>query len=156
MADPTPPDATDPHATDPHATDPHATDPHATDPDATDPDATDPDATAAVDPADEAVIEPEPVVDFSRTARRLRLVLTTIASAAVVAWLVIGFAGDGVEPRLLAELLGLGLLLAFAVEVVVVGGAAVRGMLRAGERGDRLASADVALLPPQLTRRRRR
>jgi hypothetical protein len=116
----------------------------------------------ATEPVQDLVPEPgrdpvlEPVVDFSRTAHRLRLVLTTIGTAAVVLWLVLGFVGDGLEPRLLAELLGLGLLLAFAVEVVVVGGAALRGMLRAGARGDRLASADVTLLPPQLTRRRRR
>ena len=50
---------------------------------------------------------------------------------------------------------GLALALLFVAEVVIVGGSALRGMLAAGERGDRLASSDVSLLPPQLTRRRR-
>jgi hypothetical protein len=40
------------------------------------------------------------------------------------------------------------------VEFVVVGGSALRGMLRAGERGERLASGDVMLLPPQVRRKR--
>jgi hypothetical protein len=55
----------------------------------------------------------------------------------------------------LGELVGFGLLAAFVIELVVVGGAALRGMLRAGERGERLSSDDVGLIPPQLRRRRR-
>lgn len=97
-----------------------------------------------------------PVVDFPRTVRRLRTSLTVIGSLVLVAWLVGGAVGEGWSLRLLAELVGLGLFLAFAAEVLIVGGSAVRGLLDAGERGDRLASADVSLLPPQLGRRRRR
>lgn len=97
-----------------------------------------------------------PVVDFRATARRLRWILAVIGSAIVVLWVARSILDGVFEPRLLAELLGLGVLLVFAVEVVVVGGVALRGMLTAGERGDRLASDDVALLPPQLRRGRRR
>lgn len=107
------------------------------------------------DHADEPIVPPPPVVDFPRTVRRLRISLTTIGALVVLGWLVGGAVGDGWSLRLLAELVGLGLLASFAVEVVVVGGSAARGMLHAGERGDRLASPDVSILPPQLTRRRR-
>lgn len=100
--------------------------------------------------------EPAPLIDWSRTARRVRLLLVTILSAAVVLWFVLGLLGDGRSLPLLAELLGLGLLMSFVVEAVVVGGVAVRGMFAAGARGDRLASADVFLLPPQLLRGRGR
>lgn len=96
-----------------------------------------------------------PIVDWSRTARRLRRQLSAIGVLVVATWLVVGFAGDGPTGRLLAELVGLGVLLSFVVEVVVVGGSAIRGLLAAGERGDRLASSDVTLLPPQLRRLRR-
>ncbi|MEX2503261.1 MAG: hypothetical protein WD378_00325 [Egicoccus sp.] len=96
-----------------------------------------------------------PIVDWRRTARRLRRQLLVIAGLVVAAWLVIGLAGTGLTLRLFAEVAGFGLFLAFLAEVVVVGGSAVRGLLRAGERGDRLASADVTLLPPQLRGRRR-
>jgi hypothetical protein len=95
-------------------------------------------------------------VDFPRTLRRLRWSLSTIAGLVVLAWAVLGAVGDGWSLRLLAELLGLGVLASFGVEVVVVGGSAARGLLDAGARGDRLARRDVSLLPPQLARRRRR
>jgi hypothetical protein len=110
-----------------------------------------PDADASTTPT-----SPTPVVDFPRTWRRLRVSLLSVGGLVVLGWLVLGALGDGWSLRLLAELFGLGLFLSFAVEVVVVGGSAARGMLRAGERGDRLAGGDVSLLPPQLTRRRQR
>ncbi|HSK24618.1 MAG TPA: hypothetical protein VK906_15640 [Egicoccus sp.] len=93
-----------------------------------------------------------PIVDWRRTARRLRRQLLVIAGLVVAAWLVIGLAGAGLSVRLLAEVTGFGFFLAFVAEVVVVGGSAVRGMLIAGERGERRARADVTLLPPQLRR----
>jgi len=105
--------------------------------------------------ADRARDARPPVVDWHRTARRLRTVLAAIGVAVAVLWVAIGVARDGPSARLLAELAGLGLMGAFVVEVVVVGGAAVRGMLAAGERGDRLARGDVSLLPPQVGRRLR-
>lgn len=117
-------------------------------------------ADGVVEPGDGSVppehLQPPSIVDWGRTARRIRLVLTSLGVLVLVAWLAIGVFGTvGFAPRLLGELLGLALLVAFLAEVVVVGGAAIRGMLRAGERGDRLAGSDVSLLPPQLTRRRR-
>jgi hypothetical protein len=99
--------------------------------------------------------EPPPVVDFRRTARRLRTGLLVVGGIVLAAWGAFALDG-GASLRELAELAGLGLLGTFVVEVVVVGGAAFRGLLAAGERGDRLATGDVSLLPPQLTRRRRR
>jgi uncharacterized membrane protein YraQ (UPF0718 family) len=95
------------------------------------------------------------VVEWSRTVRRLRRSLSTIAVLVVAGWLVLGALAGALDVRLLAELAGLGLLASFLVEVVVVGGGAVRGMLQAGERGERLSGGDVSLLPPQVTRRRR-
>lgn len=112
--------------------------------------------TASADPAWPTPAVPAPIIDWSRTARRLRAILLVIGITAVVAWLVIGSLGDGPTLPLLAELLGIGLLVSFAVEVIVVGGVAIRGMLAAGARGDRLASPDVFLLPPQLLRGHRR
>lgn len=102
--------------------------------------------------------EPErpPIVDWARTGRRLRAAMVVLGTLVVITWLVLGALGDGLRLGLLGELLGLALLVAFVIELVVVGGAAIRGMLAAGERGDRLASDDVTLLPPQLLRRRRR
>jgi hypothetical protein len=93
------------------------------------------------------------IVDWHRTGRRLRRQLVVIVALVLVAWLLLAFRGDGATLRSLAELTGFGVLLAIAAEIVVVGGAALRGMLAAGERGDRLASTDVSLLPPQILRR---
>lgn len=113
------------------------------------------DASAGLDAPDAGLVAPS-IVDWRRTARRIRLVLTSLGVVVLGVWLAVGVFGEqGLRPRLLAELVGLALLLAFLAEVVVVGGAALRGMLRAGERGERLAGSDVSLLPPQLTRRRR-
>ncbi len=95
------------------------------------------------------------VVDFAATARRLRRVLVVLAVVTVAGWpLAAAARGTGLELRLLGELVGWALLIAFVAELVVVGGSALRGMLRAGQRGDRLARNDVSLIPPQLQRRR--
>lgn len=96
------------------------------------------------------------VVDWRRIARRLRRNAVVIAAAVVVGWLVGGAVGDGATLALLGEVAGYGIGAMFVVEVVVVGGGAVRAMLRAGERGDRLAGGDVSVLPPQVRRRRMR
>lgn len=95
------------------------------------------------------------LVDHAAVARRLRRWLVLLVVAVPTVWLVAGLATDGLRPARLAELAGVGILLTIVVEAVVVGGAAVRGALRAGARGERLSSADVTLLPPQLRRRGR-
>lgn len=95
-----------------------------------------------------------PIVDFSRAARRVRISALVMVTLALAGWLVTGLAGDGLDPRQLGAWGGLALLGMFIVEVIVVGGSAARGMLNAGDRGERLAGGDVGLLPPQLTRRR--
>ncbi|MEX0868994.1 MAG: hypothetical protein WD011_04915 [Nitriliruptoraceae bacterium] len=103
--------------------------------------------------------EPVPaaaVVDFARVGRRLRRSLTFVVVGALVSWPVFGVArGVGLSLRLLGELAGWAALAAFVIELVIVGGAAMRGLIRAGARGDRLARGDVTLVPPQLLRRRR-
>lgn len=98
--------------------------------------------------------EQEPIVDFTRAARRLRVSAVVLGAGAVVGWITTGLVTDGLVLGDLGTWVGLALLGMFLVELVVVGGSALRGMLRAGDRGDRLAGGDVGLLPPQLTRRR--
>jgi uncharacterized membrane protein len=90
------------------------------------------------------------LVDYARTARRLRRSLVLLSVTTFVLWLVGGAVRGGLTLRALVELSGVALLLALLVEFVVVGGAALGGALRAGGRGERLASADVRLVPPQL------
>lgn len=96
------------------------------------------------------------LVDHARIGRRIRRWLAFLTVATLAAWLVGGVIGDGPTLQGLAGLVGVALLLAVMVEIVVVGGAAVGAALRAGARGERLAAPDVALLPPQLRRRRGR
>jgi len=96
------------------------------------------------------------ILDHARIARRLRRWLALLLLATIGAWFVGGLVGGELTLRGLTGLLGVALLLALLVEAVVVGGAAVRGALRAGERGHRLASDDVMLLPPQVASRLRR
>jgi len=96
------------------------------------------------------------IIDHARIARRLRRWLVLLLVATLAAWLLGGIAGGGLTLRGLTGLLGVAVLLALLIEIVVVGGAAVGGALRAGERGHRLAADDVALLPPQLAARFRR
>ena len=95
------------------------------------------------------------IVRWSATAHRLRRTLLGLLAVIATTFVVVSAVRGSVELVLLAELVGLGLLLAFGIEVVVVGGAALRAMLTAGERGERLAGQDVGLLPPQVLRRAR-
>jgi len=92
------------------------------------------------------------LVDWRRTALRVRRSVVVLGVLVLVGWLVTGLLGDGLRLAALGGWVGLGMAVLFVVEVVVVGGAAVRGMLRAGAEGERLAGSDVGLLP---TRRRR-
>lgn len=96
------------------------------------------------------------LVDWTVAGRRLRLSAVVLIGLALVAWVAGGLLAEGVALRDVWGYLGLAAVGMFLAEVVVVGGSALRGMLRAGERGERLAGGDVGLLPPQLTRRGRR
>jgi hypothetical protein len=96
------------------------------------------------------------LVDYIRTARRMRTSALVLGVVALVGWLVTGIATGGLTGGSLGAWLAMVVLGMFIVEVVVVGGSALRGMLRAGDRGERLASGDVGLLPPQLHGRRSR
>jgi len=96
------------------------------------------------------------LVDYPRTARRLRRSLVLLGVATLASWVLRAVVTGGASLRDLFGLLGVAVLLALLVEVFVVGGAAVGGALRAGGRGERLASEDVSLVPPQLRRRRGR
>jgi len=96
------------------------------------------------------------LLDHARIGRRIRRWLMFLGGATLAAWLLGGLVGDGPTLQGLAGLAGVAVLLAVLVEIGVVGGAAVGAALRAGARGERLAAADVALLPPQLRRRRAR
>jgi hypothetical protein len=94
------------------------------------------------------------LVDWGRTARRIRRSALVVGTAVVLGWLVVGVATGGPSLRDLGAALFVGLVAMIGVEFVVVGGSAVRGMLAAGERGERLAAGDVTLVPPQLRRKR--
>lgn len=109
-----------------------------------------------IDEPTEADAGTTPIVDWSIIGRRLRVSALGLLAAAVVAWVVVGLANDGVVLRDLWGYVGLAFAGMFIAELVVVGGSAVRGMLRAGERGERLAGSDVGILPPQVGSRGRR
>lgn len=94
------------------------------------------------------------LVNWRRTARRIRRAAVIIGTGTLLAWLIVGFAAGGPELADLGAYAFGGVAAMLIVEFVVVGGSALRGMLRAGERGERLASGDVMLVPPQLRRKR--
>ena len=92
----------------------------------------------------------ERVLDPGALGRRLGRTLAIIATVVVALWAVEVVRRGAPALDRLGALVGFGLAAAFVGEVVVVGGGAVRGMLAAGARGERLAGSDVTLLPPQL------
>ncbi len=110
------------------------------------------DSSAPSRPAD-AEAEPAPLVDWVVTARRVGRSSAVLLGLALLGWVVRAAIVDAWSWSHLGNWLGLALAGIFVVELFVVGGSALRGMLRAGERGERLASHDVGLLPP--IRRRR-
>ncbi|MGH3441029.1 MAG: hypothetical protein ACRDUY_03085 [Nitriliruptorales bacterium] len=96
--------------------------------------------------------ERRPLVQWGGLARVVLVAgLVALALVAVVAGVLV--VAGGRPLRDVAPLAGL-VVVAFLVTVVLaVGWSAVRGMLRAGDHGERLASRDVGLLPPQARRR---
>lgn len=97
----------------------------------------------------------EPIVDWTRLGR-------TVA-ALVVGWVLVAAIGPAVTAALTGGIdrgvvllwVGLGTAGLVATLVVAIAVSAVRGMLRAGDRGERLARDDVGLSPPQVRGRRR-
>lgn len=95
------------------------------------------------------------LVDWRATAHRVRRSALIIGTLCLAGWLVTGLVrSTGLQVAELGTFLFVGLVAMLAVEFVVVGGSALRGMLKAGEQGERLASQDVMLVPPQLRKRR--
>jgi hypothetical protein len=76
-----------------------------------------------------------------------------LLAAAVLGWVVHAAVVGTWSWRYLGNWLGLALAAIFLMELLVVGGSALRGMLRAGERGERLSGHDVGILPPGRRRR---
>lgn len=105
-----------------------------------------------VSPQPERDAEREPIVDWGRAGRRLRASALVLGLLAVTGWAVVGVLRGGPVLADLGDWVGLAVGAMFVVEVVVVGGSAARGMVRAGDRGDRLAGRDVGLLPPRMRR----
>lgn len=93
------------------------------------------------------------LVEWEATARRLRRSSVVLLGAGLVAWVVTSVVESQWSLAGLGNWLGLALLAMFVAEVVVVGGSAVRGLLRAGDAGERLSSNDVGLFPPTPRRR---
>ena len=90
------------------------------------------------------------LVDWGRAGRRVRTRVLVLAVLVGVAWVGTSLARGEFSLGVLGSLVGLALVVLFVVEVVVVGGAALQGMLRAGARGERLSSQGVGLLPPRM------
>lgn len=89
-------------------------------------------------------------MDWRRIRRRLPrvglLATATTVLGVAVSWGLMG--GLSVTAGWLW--VGIGALLLIVGAVLVVSVSAMRGMLRAGDRGERLASGDVGVLPPQV------
>lgn len=94
-------------------------------------------------------------MDWHAVWRRLVRVLVLVAAVAVlgvaVSW---GLTGELTRAGVLLWL-GISALLLVVGTVLVVSVSAWRGMLRAGDRGERLGGGDVGLLPPQVRSRDR-
>lgn len=89
------------------------------------------------------------LVEWEDTARRVRRSALVLGGLALVGWAVSGALDGGAWTlRSLGTWAGFAVLAMFVAEVVVVGGSAARGLLRAGERGERLSGGDVGLFPP--------
>lgn len=90
------------------------------------------------------------LLDWRRIGRRLIRVLIGAVAVAILGMAVTwGMTGEVSRGGVLLWL-GVGALLLVVGAMLVVTVSALRGMLRAGDRGDWLAGGDVGLLPPQV------
>ena len=97
-------------------------------------------------------MDEHPLVDWRSLGRRVGRVAVAIAAVAVLGAVVTGLvSGWSRSVALTWAFLGVAGVLVAAM--VLAGWSALRGMLRAGERGERLAGGDVGMIPPQLRRR---
>lgn len=90
------------------------------------------------------------LLNWRRIGRRLvRLLIAAVAIVILGIAVTSGITGEVSRGGALLWV-GVGALLLVVGAVLVVSVSALRGMLRAGDRGDRLAGGDVGLLPPQV------
>lgn len=92
------------------------------------------------------------LVDWRSLGRRVGRVVVVVAVLAVLGAAVTVLV-DGWSVRVPLAWAFLAVAGVLVAAVVLVAGSALRGMLRAGERGERLAGEDVGVIPPQLRRR---
>ncbi len=90
------------------------------------------------------------LLDWRRIGRRLVRVLIGAAAVSILGIGVTAGATGEVSGTGVLLWVGVGALLLVVGTVLVISASALRGMLRAGDRGDRLAGGDVGLLPPQV------
>lgn len=94
----------------------------------------------------------EPIVSFTDTARRMRRFAVALGMLTLALVVLRAVINGGFSAQMLAETVGLVLLLALFGEVVIVGSVTIRGARRAARAGQRLSQGDVALVPPQVGR----
>lgn len=104
-------------------------------------------------PADSGQQPPDtdPLVSWRHVGHQLGKTALGGLVGAVAAGLIAKLSGTP-APTALGVALGVGALVAVGGAIWLVAGSAWRGMLRAGERGERLAGDDVGLTPPKLRR----
>lgn len=95
------------------------------------------------------------LIDWTRIGHRIRRSAIVALSVIVVGSLATAVTRGSWREASIGGWIFVGAVIMIATEFVVVGGSALRGMLRAGERGERLAHPDVTLVPPQARRRKR-
>lgn len=96
------------------------------------------------------------LVDWPRAGRRLARSAVVLSILGVTGWIATSIVTGHWRVSTVGNWMGLVIAGMLLVELWVVGGSALRGMLRAGERGERLSSRDVGLLPPQARKPRRK
>lgn len=96
-----------------------------------------------------------PLIDWSRLGRRMAVItlgwVLVVGLGAAVTEALAGLTREG-----LLLWVGLGAVGLVTSAITLLAASALAGMIRAGDRGERLAGDDVGLSPPQVRRRARR